>query len=74
MSFSIEMSNHVPTAKYGVIHKAGCRDLRDEMPLGEATDMASLQALTEEWVCWADGDDEYRYETAPCVRFPKASA
>lgn len=73
MSFSIEMSNHVPNAKYGVIHKAGCRDLRDEMPIGEATDMDALQAAAEDWCNWADGDT-YTYQTAPCVRFPKASA
>lgn len=70
MEFEIEMSNHVPSGKYGVIHKAGCRDLRDGMPIGQAANMAELQANAEEWCNWND-DGTYVYETAPCVKFPK---
>lgn len=68
MHISIEMAD-TKGAKYGVVHKAGCRDMRDEMPLGEASTMAELQAVTDDAVCWAD-DDSYEYATAPCVRLP----
>jgi hypothetical protein len=66
VDISIEMVEHSrdPNGKrYGVIHKAGCRDMRDEMPIGSAETLAEVQAVADDMVCW----DNHTYRTAPCV-------
>lgn len=67
MDLEIEQDQHVPSAKYGVIHKAGCRDLKDGMPLGHATSKAEAAEIAEDWMNWGYEPDEWTY--APCVKF-----
>ena len=67
MRLAIEQAQHVPTAKYGVIHKEGCRDLRDGMPLGEASTRDEAAAIAEEWMCWDYEPEDWQF--APCVKF-----
>lgn len=55
---------------YGHIHKAGCRDLRDGLPIGAASTIAEAIDRAEDALCW-DLDPE-EWEFAACVRLPKA--
>lgn len=69
MKLSVEMSQTVPTSKYGVIHRTGCRDLRDDMPLGEASTKSEAAELAEDWLNWDYEPSEWEY--AACVKLPK---
>ena len=65
IELAIEMSDN-NAAKYGVIHTAGCRDLRDGMPIGTANDIAGANDAADDATGW-----EYRDGThllAPCAR------
>lgn len=64
MKLAIEMGGD--GRKYGVIHKAGCRDLRDGMPLGEATTRDEAAALAEDACNWGYEADEWTF--APCAK------
>jgi hypothetical protein len=57
-------------AQYGKIHKAGCRDLRDGMPIGEASTLAQAADLAEDALCWDYEPEDWSY--APCVRLPQS--
>lgn len=59
MPFAIEMGD-VQSNKYGIIHKAGCRDLRDGFPV------TSIATAYDE-AGWEDGDD-FPPVVAPCAR------
>lgn len=67
MALAIEMAE--TRTGYAKIHKAGCRDLRDGMPLGEATTLKAAAALAEDATYWGYEEDEWVY--APCVTLPK---
>ena len=51
---------------YAKIHKSGCRDLSDGMPIGSATHVSEINALVEDATGWEDGDHG---GLAPCVKF-----
>lgn len=66
MEYAIEMFDGYdqPRHKYGVVHKAGCRDLRDPEPVG--TDWkAGVSNLGTDWAM--DVEDGL-IELAPCAR------
>lgn len=67
MRLAIEQSQSVPSAKYGVIHKEGCRDLRDGMPLGQANSFEEAAEIAEDSMCWDYDPEDWVY--APCVKF-----
>lgn len=67
MDLEIEQDQFVSSAKYGVIHKAGCRDLRDGMPLGNAESKTHAADIAEDAMCWGYEPEEWTF--APCVKF-----
>ena len=65
MKLSLELSDQ-SQAGYGSVHRAGCRDLRDAEPIGEAERMSEIPTLVESATGWTDTDPI----TAPCVTLP----
>lgn len=63
MQFEIEMYDD-GTQKYGTVHKAGCRDLRDPEPIGDDW-RAGVSDLGSDWAMDVE-DDLIRL--APCAR------
>jgi len=61
-SLAIEMADG---KSYGHIHKAGCRDLRDPEPLGEATTTAQATQLAYDLTGWEADEDGFHF--APCA-------
>jgi hypothetical protein len=62
-SLAIEMAD---CKSYGHIHKAGCRDLRDPEPLGQATTTAQATQLAYDLTGWEADEDGFHF--APCAR------
>lgn len=54
---------------YGHIHKAGCSDLRDGLPIGQAASIAQAIDLAEDALCWDLDPEEWAF--AACVRLPQ---
>lgn len=55
-------------SKYGVIHRAGCRDARDPEPLGSATTRVEAGELANAITSWDDNANEpYLWQIAPCA-------
>jgi hypothetical protein len=73
MKLSIEMHD-LHTDRYGVIHKDGCRDLTDGMPIGEACTLMAASMLADEQTGWdlmydlLPEDRGNAYRVAPCAR------
>ena len=65
MQLAIEMGGD--GRKYSVIHREGCGDLRDGMPLGEAASKSEAADLADDATGWGYEPEEWRY--APCVKF-----
>lgn len=66
VELAIEMSD-INSAGYGVIHKAGCRDLRDAERIGAVATFDEAQRAADDLTGWeyvADGDP---YRVAPCA-------
>jgi hypothetical protein len=62
MKLAVEMSR-LDERRYGHVHKAGCRDLRDPESMGEAATYDQARAAFEDMTGW--DDDPY---FAPCVK------
>lgn len=52
--------------RYGYVHVAGCRDVRDPLPLGAIYSLADLGAIVSECTGW-DCEDHYE-AVAACVK------
>ena len=52
---------------YGHVHRAGCKDLGDELRIGDAVNRSEIGRLVEEATGW----DEHQARVAPCVNLPK---
>jgi hypothetical protein len=71
MELEIEFGEHPRDPRaYGKVHRAGCRDLRDPYPLGEAGSLAEVPALIEEATGWdaTASPEHYMRHVAPCVK------
>ena len=67
MELSIEMDQSARGGNgYAVVHRTGCRDLRDGMPIGSATSADEVNALVEDATGWEAGDHA---GLSPCVKF-----
>ena len=66
MKLSVEMGD-VNSRDYGTVHATGCRKMRDDMPMGEATTFANARALFLDSTGWELDDDE-QPTYAPCAR------
>lgn len=51
---------------YAKIHRSGCQDLSDGMPIGSAISAGEVNALVEDATGWEDGDHA---GLSPCVKF-----
>lgn len=73
IALAIEM-NDTSTAKYGVIHAAGCRDLRDPEPIGEASTIAEANQAADDTTGWEYVPTGDGYRLAPCAMRPLQAA
>lgn len=62
----IEMDD-INTRGYGVLHKAGCRDVSDPMPVGTATTVAEAQHAADDATGWDYLPEGDLYRIAPCA-------
>lgn len=65
-TLSVEMDDY-SSKNYGKVHAAGCRDMRDEYPIGEVADMSTLLDAFNDATGW-DYEDTNDVEIAPCAR------
>lgn len=73
MKLAIELDQAIER-NYGRVHRAGCRDLRDPEPIGDAETLAEIPALIEAATGWDATTDPAYYigHRAPCVTVPPA--
>jgi hypothetical protein len=62
----VELELDQSSKSYGFVHVAGCRDLRDPLPLGAVSSFADIGVIVGENTGW-DCDDEYT-SISPCAR------
>lgn len=62
ISLSIEMGT---SDRYGHIHRTGCRDLVDGMPIGQASTQQAAEDLANDATCWDAEPGEYAF--SPCA-------
>lgn len=65
-SIAIDMDWHA--TRYGTIHKAGCRDLKDGMPLGTVDTIREAELAADDGTGWGYEPGEWTF--APCVHLP----
>jgi len=71
MKISVELDQG--RKSYGSVHKAGCKDLRDGEPMGDAQTLSDVRDLLIKTTGWDVelSDLGHAYKIAPCVKLGK---